>query len=221
MAGKAVLPPGAHDYEAILDGIKRGEYSFAEALTYSGSRVPIVGLSPEQFEMLVSIVRRYRLSVALFGSRVAGPRTWQRTQHPVLAQRISFLHSTTRSQSLGFPAVHGVIIPKDAIKESGLRDTMTSDLSIAVMTNSEPMADLRPRAVEFEHEVNERLKPSFPIRAYLEIFGESFGDVGDFIRFGRERYIKQDLPKNHPFSDAEIEDTFRRLFVFLDRGSPQ
>ena len=213
------LPPGIHDYEAVIKGIQAGRFCFAEAKTYAGAPVPIIGVSHQQLKLIASIAGQCGLSLILFGSRVVGPRTCQRKLHRVLTYGVS-LESNRRHQSVGFPAVEGVAISKDAIKELGVTDPRTSDLSIAVITEGRPLEELLPVAVEFEREINVQLMLTFQVRVYIEIFGEHFTNIDDFARFGRERYIKKDLPRDHEFSDAEIEEAFKALFVLIDhRGS--
>jgi len=213
----ATLPMGVHDYESILEGIRNDEYRFAEAMTYDGKLVPIIGLPPEVLSLMESLSTQNSLPMVLYGSRVAGPRTYQRKLHRVLAcRKDSFLVSTSRHRSVGFPEISGVTIPKDAIKELGILNPLTSDLTVAVISGHRSAEELLPVVEHIETEINSQLSLTFQVRVYLTVFGVRFETLGEFVAFGRDRYIKQDLVEDHQFTDSEIEDAFKGLFILIE-----
>lgn len=212
---KSVLPQGIHCYDKILEDIALGDYCFAKLKLFHGREVDFIGFSEVQLDKLRSQAEYYQLYVILYGSRVAGPRTHQHKLHPILKEGVS-LHSTSRSASVGFPQIENTIIRKDAIKELGISHPQTSDVSIVVFGKSLiDESQLLRRAIMFEKEINNQLNINFPIRVYRRIFNCSFSSLEDFIKFGREKYIKKDLPKNHGYSDSEIDEAFSMIFSVL------
>ncbi len=200
------LGPGCHLYEDVIQKWSNGALEFAVVDTLSGDRVPLIGLSPEQLSELQDEVKKFKLGVVLYGSRVTGPRTHQRTLHPVLKEATPTV-ATKRHASATLPSVSGVHIRKDSIKEFGYSDPQTSDLSIAALG-----VDINIARV-FESAINEKLDVEFPIRVHRCLHGSSFNTLGEFLEFWRNKYIKNDLPAGHLFTDADIDQATRLLLV--------
>jgi hypothetical protein len=211
---RSTLPIGFHSYTEVLEAITVGTYRFAHVRTLAGRLCPLIGVSPEQLDVIRAEGTRLRFSLALLGSRVVGPRTFQRTLHPVLQSR-RVQPVTTRLPSLTLPGSSGTPIPKDAIKELGWSEPRTSDLTLFV-------CDTRARAVvvalgsEFETSLNRTLHVGFPIRVFVELHDHVFRSATDVRHCIGQHLIRPDLPADHKFAQDEIDSAADCVFAMLE-----
>jgi len=211
MRASPCLPLGEHSYESILDGVRRGRLRFARVRSASGRLNFLIGVSPDQLGAIRSEARRLGLGLALYGSRVSGPRLRQRELSPALRRALPLV-SDRRSASAAYPAVEGVRIEKTTIKEHGLRDPRTSDLSVMVVApDLMPRRELEAAAVELEKRLR-GLGCTFQLRVFHSFGGRRFLSEPDFVDFGAS-FLQGNLPRGHDFSRAEIERGFAELYA--------
>ena len=210
----SVLPPGNHVYQDILAGIAEGKYSFAQIATAAGRRFPLIGISSRQLKMLVANARSESFLMCLIGSRVAGPRTHQHKLHPVLPHALP-LFSNGRTLSLNHPAVSGIRIEKDTIKEFGEDSPITSDLTIVVIDSlKRTLEDRRRAAASFANGIPS-LGCAFPVRVYLELKSTVFDSEEEYLDFAFRHYLKANMNPDiqAKFADPDIRDAFKELYA--------
>jgi len=206
------LPPGEHDYLSILRAIDCGMYRFASLLTASGRCVPVIGVSEEQLQVIRRTAELHRLLIALCGSRVAGPRSWQRQLSPVLS-RIP-LQQIGRLGSVGIPSTGGICISKTTIKEYGSYSPQSSDLSLVLIDPcSRDFLQLEKDALGIEADLN-ALGFTFPVRVFASLGGRHFLSEADFVDFGVS-LIKRDYNEGCQFSPNELAAAFRDIHAIL------
>lgn len=212
------LSPGRHGYEDILAGVRSGRYRFARLRTASGRLNLLIGLSPRQLARLRLEARRRGLGMALLGSRVSGPRSRQRTLHPVLAEALP-LEAERRTPSPSWPGADGLRIEKTAIKEFGLDDPRTSDLTVVLIDPSRrPDAVLAREALEMELSFR-GLGASFPIKVFPSLDGLRFASEEEFVAHGG-RYLARQLPSGRAPAEAELRRAYAELYSPLQLPRP-
>lgn len=212
------LPPGRHGYEEILAGVRSGRYRFARLRAASGRLNLLIGLSPRQFSQLRLEARRRGLGLALLGSRVSGPRSRQRTLDPVLAEVLP-LESESRTPSPSWPGAAGLRIEKTAIKEFGLEDPRTSDLTVVLIDPSRrPEAALAREALEMELSFRQ-LGASFPIKVFPALEGRRFASEEEFVEHGGG-FLARHLPTGRVRDEADLRRAFAELYAPVQLPRP-
>lgn len=212
------LPPGRHGYEDILAGVRSGRYRFARLRAASGRLNLLIGLSPHQFSQLRLEARRRGLGLALLGSRVSGPRSRQRTLDPVLAEVLP-LESESRTPSPSWPGAAGLRIEKTAIKEFGLEDPRTSDLTVVLIDPARrPEAALAREALEMELSFR-RLGASFPIKVFPALEGRRFASEAEFVEHGG-RFLARQLPSGRVRAEEDLRRAFAELYAPVQLPRP-
>lgn len=212
------LSPGRHGYEDILAGVRSGRYRFARLRAASGRLNFLIGLSPRQLAQLRFEARRRGLGMALLGSRVSGPRSRQRTLDPVLAEALP-LASDIRTPSPSWPGVAGLRIEKTAIKEFGLEDPRTSDLTVILIDPARRSdAALAREALEMELAFRS-LGASFPIKVFPALEGRRFASEEEFVAHGG-RFLARQMPSGRVPGDADLRRAFAELYAPVQLPRP-
>lgn len=209
----SALPPGEHSYEAILADLRRGRYRFARIRAASGRLHFLIGLSPEQLDFLRAEASRRGIGLILHGSRISGPRIRQRELDPVLKEALP-LSSTKRRSSSTYPGGEGLHIDKTKIKEYGLADPRTSDLTVFVVDHSLDKAGLDRLAAAVEARLR-GLGCSFPIRVFSGHEGRVFRNEADFIAMGAD-YLRRHLPQQTGWPRGRVEQAFKELYAAVN-----
>jgi hypothetical protein len=213
---QASLSPGEHVYEDIVAALRSRVLEFATLRSASGRKNHLIGLSQPQLTEMRRIAAEFGVELALYGSRVSGPRIRQRALHPVLARALPLKELARRSSSK-YPGASGVEIKKTVIKEFGLEDPRTSDLTELVI-------DLLGRQSKVMREIGDALEDrfshlgaTFPIRVFAEPLDQrlqSRNDVRNFVA----RHLNSLLKGDHGFSRRQIAEAAEELFAFTGRG---
>jgi hypothetical protein len=208
------LPPGLHHYEAIAEDCRLGRRRFARIRAASGRVNWIIGVAPDTLARMRDAGRELGVGLILLGSRVSGPRLRQRDLHPALARALP-LKTYARAASAVFPGVQNVEIDKTMIKELGVDDPRTSDLSI-LLTSTQPSAEMDRIAVELELRFA-RLGLTFPVRVFSRLNDRYHRDEDDFLATG-ERYLRALLsePEAAAFDPADLRAAIAELYTTLN-----
>ena len=212
------LPPGRHEYGAVLSGMRAGRYRFARLRAASGRLNILIGLSPAQHAAIAAQACSRRLGMALLGSRVSGPRSRQRSLHPALAASLP-LSAGRRTPSPTWPGAEGLVIDKTVIKEFGPDDPRTSDLTIILIDPQQrPAPALAREALEMELAFRSLGAP-FPIKVFPSLDGKSFASEREFQAHGAS-YLEGNLPPGESFKEAELRQAFSELYAPLNIRAP-
>lgn len=217
MTPSSQLPPGTHTYESIVKDISQGKYRFARIRSAAGRLNYFIGISPEQLALMNSEAQRRGLGLIALGSRVSGPRVRQRELHAALSHALQ-LQSTLRSPSPTYPGARGIVIDKTAIKEFGPQDARSSDISLFLIDpRGRDEKELHDLAVELEYRFR-AMGCSFPIKVFPSFEGRVFRGEKDFLDFGRA-YLRRRLQDAPPFSDVELGQAFKELYMTIGMSS--
>lgn len=212
------LPPGRHEYRAVLSGVRSGQYPFARLRSASGRLNVLIGLSPAQLGAIEAEARERRLCLALLGSRVSGPRSRQRALDPVLEAALP-LSAHRRTPSPTWPGAQGLLIDKTAIKEFGLTDPRTSDLTVVLIDPAgRPEAVLAREALEMELAFR-RLGAAFPIKVFPSLDGVRFSCEAAFQDHGA-RHLEKNLPPGAAFPADALRRAFSELYAPVNMRGP-
>lgn len=207
-------PPGYHDYQSLILACRRGRYRFAKIRTRSGRLVPLISILPKELLVLKQEARKNRIGIILLGSRVSGPRNYQRTLHPILAKSLP-LYTTRRDASATYPAVEGVRIDKTAIKELGFAHPNTSDLTVVLIaTHQQSLAFMNRLASRLEQRFK-KLIPTFPTRFFSLFNGVCFSCEADFQQDLRD-YLKNLLPKKFSAASRSLDRAGKELYAVIN-----
>lgn len=218
MDSPAALPPGRHSYEDVLAAHRTGLYRWARLRAASGRLNLLIGLSETHLAAMRGAAAGRRLGLVLLGSRVSGPRSRQRGLHPALAAALP-LSAARRTPSPTWPGADGVLIEKTAIKEFGLADPRTSDLTVVLVDPSRrPLAALESAAAELEAEFR-RFGTSFPVKVFPGLEGRRFGSEEEFLEHGAG-YLERHAPPGAAIPRAELRRAFRELYAPLALPKP-
>lgn len=211
------LPAGYNTYESILSDIHDGKYNFSSIRTASGRRNYLIGITPEQLEIMKSTAKELQIGLILYGSRVSGPRVRQHTLHPVLAQALP-LKVAARTSTKKYPGGQNLEIHKTAIKELGIDDPCTSDITLILADLANRTDEEMSQIADIVEERFAKFNNSFPIRVFPVFFGGKFKSEKDF-RIFVGNYLNKLLPADHSFSKSEMIAAGRELYTYIG-GKP-
>jgi hypothetical protein len=209
----STLPPGAHDYDDILAGVRDGRYRFAKLRAASGRLNYLLGFNEAQLAALRAEARRLGVGLAIYGSRVSGPRSRQKTLDPVLDRALALV-ADKRSASATYPAAEGVRIEKTHIKEFGMDDPRTSDLTVMLIDARRSPAQLEETARRLELRL-QGLGVSFPVRVFAGFEGSAFRSLADFQAWG-SAYLRKSLGGAPELSEARLKRAHSELYATIN-----
>jgi hypothetical protein len=206
------LPFGEHDYRDIIKQWREGKYNFACVRNRTGVR-PLIGVTEHQYASILESVRSRQIDCLLSGSRIAGPRSEQRQMHPALAH--TPLETGGRRPSATYPEVRNIKITKTSIKEYGLNDPRTSDLSLLLINSQQrSKLELMECAECLERELK-HVGLNFPIRVYWILDSCIFESEDDYLNFCLETFLYRELPPCHPYTDEVLKEALKLTYILI------
>jgi hypothetical protein len=202
----------------ILEDIAQGRYQFAQIRSAAGRLHPLIGISPAQYADIELAAREHNIGFVLLGSRVTGPRTQQHQLHPAL--KALPLNASRRTPSPSWPGAENVSIAKDAIKEFGLEDVRTSDLTVFIIDSQKrPLSQLEDIARRLE----DRFRAygcSFALKVFTGWDGVRWTSEEDFIRNGAGQQLRGLLAQDHTFSEQALAQAVREIYAPVNLPRP-
>ncbi|MBI3554074.1 MAG: hypothetical protein HY077_16380 [Elusimicrobia bacterium] len=201
----------SYSYEELVGLCRSGSYPSCAARAASGRLNHLLGLDRERLAVLKAEAARRRVGLVVLGSRVSGPRSRQRALHPALMHCLP-LTADRRAPAALYPGAEGVAIDKTSIKDFGVNDPRSSDLSLILVDARRADGELEALARELELDLNSR-GWGFPVRVFARLHGRTFRSEGEFLKVNGE-YLRS--LSSEVLDEKAVRAASRELYMTLN-----